>query len=150
MIALVQRVSEASVSVEGEVTGKIGRGLLVLIGVGEGDTEEQAKWLARKVATLRVFPDADGRMNRSLLDVGGEALVVSQFTLYGAVKKGTRPSFSNAAASDLARRLYNDFVRRLGARLGHEVPTGVFGAKMDVALVNEGPVTLWLQREAEE
>ncbi|HIG75173.1 MAG TPA: D-tyrosyl-tRNA(Tyr) deacylase [Bacteroidetes bacterium] len=147
MRALVQRVSEASVLVDGETVGAIGSGLLVLLGVREGDTETEADWIADKLAALRVFPDADGRMNRSLVDTGGEALVVSQFTLYGSLKKGTRPSFSKAAAPAEADRLYRRVVGRLAATLGREVPTGVFGAHMEVRLVNDGPVTLMLERE---
>jgi len=147
MIALVQRVSSASVRVDGEVVGEVGRGLLVLLGVVHGDTEAEKDWLADKVAALRVFPDDDGRMNRSLVDVGGEALVVSQFTLAGDLKKGTRPSYARAAAPHVAEPLYEAFVARLGDALGRPVPTGVFGAKMEVALVNDGPVTLWIERE---
>lgn len=147
MRALVQRVSEASVLVDGETVGAIGAGLLVLLGVREGDTETEADWIADKLAALRVFPDDDGRMNRSLADTGGEALVVSQFTLYGSLKKGTRPSFSKAAAPAEADRLYRHVVARLAEALGREVPTGVFGAHMEVRLVNDGPVTLMVERE---
>lgn len=147
MRALVQRVSEASVLVDGETVGAIGAGLLVLLGVREGDTETEADWIADKLAALRVFPDDDGRMNRSLADTGGEALVVSQFTLYGSLKKGTRPSFSKAAAPAEADRLYRHVVARLAGALGREVPTGVFGAHMEVRLVNDGPVTLMVERE---
>ncbi|MEM9998173.1 MAG: D-aminoacyl-tRNA deacylase [Bacteroidota bacterium] len=157
MIALVQRVSEASVTVADDTVGAIGPGLLVLLGIHRDDTEAEATWLARKVASLRVFPDEDGRMNRALLDLikdgnqihDGKAagvLVVSQFTLYGSLKKGTRPSYSNAAGPDVAEPLYERFVALLEAELGQPVPTGVFGAHMDVALVNDGPVTLWLER----
>lgn len=151
MIALVQRVSEASVTVEGRVAGAIGPGLLVLLGVHRDDTEAEAVWLARKVAALRVFPDSEGRMNHSLLDLIRDgvpvgALVVSQFTLYGSLSKGTRPSYSKAAGSAVAEKRYASFSRLLEAELGQPVPTGVFGAHMDVALVNDGPVTLWLER----
>ncbi|MEM1057177.1 MAG: D-aminoacyl-tRNA deacylase [Bacteroidota bacterium] len=149
MRALVQRVSEASVHVGGTTVGAIGPGLLVLLGVREGDTETQADWVANKLAALRVFPDAEGRMNRSLVDIGGEALVVSQFTLYGSLKKGTRPSFSKAAPPAEAERLYKHVVARLSVALGREVPTGRFGAHMEVRLVNDGPVTLLIEREAE-
>ncbi len=147
MIALVQRVSSASVRVDGEVVGEVGRGLLVLLGVVQGDTEAEKDWLADKVAALRVFPDADGRMNRSLVDVGGSALVVSQFTLAGETKKGTRPSYARAAAPEIAEPLYDAFVARLAETLRQPVARGVFGAKMEVALVNDGPVTLWVERE---
>lgn len=148
MIALVQRVSRASVTVGDQLTGAIGPGLLVLLGVHETDTAAEGDWLARKVARLRVFADEDGRMNRSLLDTGGEALVVSQFTLYGDASKGHRPSFVASAPPDRAEPLYEAFTEALAAQLGRPVPTGVFGAMMDVSLVNDGPVTLILERRA--
>ncbi|WP_412060476.1 D-aminoacyl-tRNA deacylase [Rubrivirga sp. IMCC45206] len=146
MLALVQRVSSASVVVDGETVGQIGRGLLVFVGVVVGDTAAEAEWLARKVAGLRVFPDADGKMNRSLVDVGGDALVVSQFTLAGDTRKGTRPSYAKAAHPDLAEPLYEHVAAGLAEALERPVATGVFGASMAVALVNDGPVTLWLDR----
>jgi D-aminoacyl-tRNA deacylase len=149
MVALIQRVKEASVEVDGAVVGAIGPGLLVLLGVAQGDTETEADWLARKTADLRVFPDADGKMNRSLLDTGGEALVVSQFTLLGEIRKGTRPSYSHAAPPEEADGLYRYFARKLSEALGRPVATGVFGAHMQVHLVNDGPVTLWLERKGE-
>ena len=144
----MQRVAEASVVVDGETVGAIGPGLLVLLGVAAGDTEAEADWVAAKLAALRVFPDAEGRMNRSLVDTGGDALVVSQFTLYGSLKKGTRPSFAAAAPPEAARALYRRVVAHLSSALGREVPTGRFGAKMEVRLVNDGPVTLLVEREA--
>ncbi|WP_420455243.1 D-aminoacyl-tRNA deacylase [Rubrivirga sp.] len=147
MIALVQRVSSASVRVEGAVVGEIGCGLLVLLGVVDGDTTAEGDWLADKLARLRVFPDDEGRMNRSVQDVGGEALVVSQFTLAGDARKGTRPSYVRAARPEVAEPLYLAFAEGLAGHLGRPVPTGVFGAKMEVALVNDGPVTLWVERE---
>ena len=153
MVALVQRVKEARVEVDGAVVGAHGAGLLVLLGVAQGDTEREADWLADKLARLRVFPDPSagsgqaGRMNRALLDTGGEALVVSQFTLLGEIRKGTRPSFTRAAPPEAADRLYRHFTARLSEALGRPVPTGVFGAMMDVHLVNDGPVTLWVERE---
>lgn len=146
MIALVQRVAEASVEVDGATVGAIGPGLLVLLGVVAGDTDAQGAWLADRIARLRVFPDDDGKMNRSLLDTGGGALVVSQFTLAGRLDKGTRPSFTRAAAPDLARDLYERFAAHLGDALGRPVETGRFAASMQVHLVNDGPVTLWLER----
>lgn len=146
MIALVQRVSEARVTVDGRVTGQIGRGLLVLLGVHRADTAAEVAWVAKKVANLRVFPDDEGRMNRSLLDVGGEALVVSQFTLYGDARKGNRPSFVEAAPPERGEALYEAFVAELERLLGRPVPTGEFGAMMDVQLVNDGPVTLWVEK----
>lgn len=147
MIALVQRVQSASVVVDGETVGAISGGLLVLLGVCRGDSDAEGAWLADRVARLRVFPDDEGRMNRSLLDTGGDALVVSQFTLAGTLDKGTRPSFTRAAAPDLARDLYERFIAHLDAALGRPVPTGRFAAHMEVHLVNDGPVTLWLERE---
>ncbi|MGD9633202.1 MAG: D-aminoacyl-tRNA deacylase [Pirellulales bacterium] len=143
MRACIQRVSEAQVTVDGAVTGRIDRGLLVLLGVGTQDGPAEIDWLAEKLVNLRVFEDAEGKMNRSLVDVGGAMLVVSQFTLFGDCRKGRRPSFTDAAPPELAERLYNDFVARVMS-LGIEVATGVFRAHMDVALVNDGPVTLWI------
>ena len=141
--AVVQRVAEASVRVEGEVVGRIGPGLAVLLGVGSGDTEGDAEHLADKVLNLRVFPDEAGQMNRSVKDVGGGLLVVSQFTLYGDARKGRRPSYIEAAPPEEANRLYERFVARL-VPSGLEIATGVFRAMMDVALVNRGPVTILL------
>jgi D-aminoacyl-tRNA deacylase len=144
MRALVQRVSEATVRVGDEVAGEIQRGLLVLVGVTHADTDTQAAWLAGKVAGLRVFEDADGKLNRSVVEAGGGVLVVSQFTLYGDCRKGRRPSFDAAARPDHARVLYERFVTELRA-LGVPVATGVFQAHMQVALVNDGPVTLMIE-----
>jgi len=146
MRAVVQRVSSARVEVDGEATGSIGRGLLVLLGVGQGDTEKQAQWLAEKTAGLRIFEDDAGKMNLSVQDVGGSVLVVSQFTLYGDCRKGRRPSFTEAAPPDLADQLYQVFVNHLRA-LDIPVETGVFQAKMLVHLVNEGPATIWVDTE---
>lgn len=140
MRAILQRVSSASVSVDGSVVGEIGAGLLVLVGVGHEDAEGDAEHLADRVTGLRMFADAVGKMNLSVLDSGGSVLVVSQFTLYGDTRKGRRPSFAGAAAPELARQLYERFVETLRAR-GLTVATGVFQASMSVALVNEGPVT---------
>jgi len=144
--AVVQRVSSARVEVDGEVAGSIGRGLLVLLGVGQGDTEKQAQWLAEKIGGLRIFEDDAGKMNLSVQDIGGSVLVVSQFTLFGDCRKGRRPSFTEAAPPDLAERLYQEFVDYLRAQ-NIPVATGVFQAKMDVHLVNDGPVTIWLDTE---
>jgi D-tyrosyl-tRNA(Tyr) deacylase len=143
MRACIQRVSEASVTVAGEVTGRIGRGLVVLLGVGTQDAAAEVEWLAEKLVNLRIFEDDEGKMNRSLVDVGGAMLVVSQFTLFGDARKGRRPSFTEAAPPELANRLYEEFVAQVRG-LGVEVQTGVFRAHMDVALVNDGPVTLWI------
>ena len=145
MRALIQRVSEARVTVEGAVLGEIGPGLLVLVCAMQGDTEAQADKLAAKIAKLRIFKDDEGRMNRSVRDTGGAALVVSQFTL-AAETKGNRPGFSTAAAPDEGQRLYEHFAGRLQAE-GVPVATGRFGADMQVALVNDGPVTIWMDTE---
>lgn len=145
MRALIQRVSSASVAVDGQVVGQIGPGLLVLLGVGHGDGEAQAVWLAEKVANLRVFPDEAGAMNRSLLDVGGGALVVSQFTLYGDCRRGRRPSFTGAAPPEAANALYERFCALLAGNGVLAVERGVFRAEMRVSLVNEGPVTLMVE-----
>lgn len=144
MRALVQRVAQASVSVEGQVVATIGPGLLVLLGVRQGDTAAQAGWLAEKLANLRIFEDAAGKMNLSALDTGAEALVVSQFTLYADASKGRRPSFAEAAAPEVAAPLFDEFVRQL-RRYGLPAQTGVFGAKMLVEIHNDGPVTLLLE-----
>lgn len=146
MRAVVQRVSRASVTVEGEVVGAIGRGVMILLGVTHGDGEEQAQWLALKIAGLRIYEDAEGKMNLGLLDVGGEALVVSQFTLYGDCRKGRRPSFTDAARPEVAEPLCERFIELLrGAGVGR-VESGVFGAHMKVEIHNDGPVTLILER----
>lgn len=143
MRALVQRVSEASVTVDGRLVAAIGRGLLVLLGVTHDDGEAQAAWLARKVAGLRIFDDAQGKMNLSLADIRGEVLVVSQFTLYGDLRRGRRPSFTAAARPEHAEPLCDRFVQLLRSE-GVSVQTGIFAALMQVRLVNDGPVTLWL------
>jgi D-tyrosyl-tRNA(Tyr) deacylase len=147
MKLLVQRVSRASVTVAAEVVSEIGPGLLLFLGVGHEDGEAQAKALAAKAAKLRIFPDEEGRMNRSLLDMGGSALVVSQFTLLADCRKGNRPSFIGAAEPSRAEALYEYFARELEG-LGITVGRGCFGAHMDVALVNDGPVTIWLESAA--
>jgi D-tyrosyl-tRNA(Tyr) deacylase len=141
MRAVVQRVSRARVVIDGETVGEVGRGLLVLLGVTHADTAEAATWLADKVVGLRIFNDADGKMNRGVADVGGGVLVVSQFTLYGDCQKGRRPSFIDAARPEVAIPLYEAFVNAVKA-LGVPVATGRFGAMMQVELVNDGPVTL--------
>lgn len=144
MRALIQRVSEAAVSVDGAVVSRIGPGLVVLVGVGQGDHTEQAGRLAAKVANLRVFEDAQGRMNRSLLDAGGAALCVSQFTLYGDTRRGLRPSFTGAAGPEAAEGLYEEFCAGMRSQ-GVPVQTGRFGARMAVSLTNDGPVTLLVE-----
>jgi D-tyrosyl-tRNA(Tyr) deacylase len=144
--AVIQRVTSASVTVDGRVNGKIGAGLLVLLGVSRTDNQEAAPYLAEKIANLRIFSDEAGKMNRSLLDTGGAALVVSQFTLYGDTRGGRRPSYIQAAPPEEAARLYEEFVRNMRA-LGVAVETGVFQAHMQVELVNDGPVTILLDSE---
>ncbi len=146
MIALVQRVSEARVSIDGELVSRIGTGLLILLGIHSDDSDREIKWVATRCANLRIFPDAEGKMNLSVGDSMGEALVVSQFTLYGQVGKGNRPSYNSAASPEIARPLFNQFVARLESEMGRPVPTGVFGARMDVQLTNDGPVTIWVER----
>lgn len=146
MRALLQRVSQASVTVDGQVVGQIGLGLLVLLGIGQGDGEAQVRILADKIVQLRIFEDENEKMNRSLLDVRGEILLVSQFTLYADTKRGRRPGFSAAAPPALAIPLYNQ-CKEVLASYGLTVASGVFGAMMSVALQNEGPVTIWLDTE---
>lgn len=144
MRALIQRVTEAQVAVAGEVIGRTGPGLLILVCAMQGDTEEAAERMAAKIAKLRIFKDAAGKMNRSLLDMGGSALVVSQFTLAADTRSGNRPGFSTAAPPAEGERLYLHFARALAA-LGPQVETGRFGADMAVSLTNDGPVTIWLE-----
>lgn len=142
MIAVIQRVSEASVTIDQKVSGKIGAGLLVLLGIEEADTDEDIDWLSRKIANLRIFNDEAGVMNRSLTDVNGEMLVVSQFTLHASTKKGNRPSYIKAAKPDTAIPLYEQFVQKAEVLIGKPVQTGEFGADMKVRLLNDGPVTI--------
>ena len=145
MRALVQRVRRGRVSVEGETLAEIGPGMVILLGVGDRDSEDEARWLAAKCANLRIFEDGGGKMNRSLLDTGGEALVVSQFTLYGDVSKGRRPSFVHAASPEIAEPLVEKFAGHLRGE-GIETRTGAFGADMLVEIENDGPVTLMIER----
>ena len=142
MRVVLQRVRQASVTVSGEVVGAIGPGLAVLVGIARTDTEQDAEYLANKVTHLRVFPDGEGRMNRSVLEAGGELLVISQFTLYGDCRKGRRPDFTEAAQPEQARNLYNYFVEILRSRSNIPITTGVFQAEMEVSPTNHGPVTL--------
>ena len=146
MRAVIQRVSEASVAVNGEVVGQIGRGFLVLLGIAHADEHKEADWMAHKIAGLRLFEDGEGKMNLSLADVDGAVLAVSQFTLYGDARKGRRPSFIEAARPEHAQPLYNYFCQQLATE-GVPVERGIFQAEMKVALINDGPVTLWLETE---
>jgi len=142
MRAVIQRVSEAAVRVDGAIIGEIGTGLLILLGVEEGDSDQDLTWLAGKIARMRIFPDGSGQMNVSLIDTGGDALVVSQFTLHAITKKGNRPSFIRAAKPDVSEPLCEDFCLALESLLGRPVARGRFAADMKVSLVNDGPVTI--------
>ncbi len=142
MIAVIQRVSESSVTIDGKVKSKIGTGLLVLLGIEEADGKEDIEWLAKKIVNLRIFPDEQEVMNKSLLDVGGELLLVSQFTLHASTKKGNRPSYIKAARPEIALPLYELTIAVFEAELGKSSGTGTFGADMKVSLINDGPVTL--------
>lgn len=150
MRVVVQRVSSASVTIDGEIKSAIGRGLLIFLGIGHDDGAEDIDWLVKKIAGLRIFDDEAGVMNRSVVDVGGEALVVSQFTLMASTKKGNRPSYIGAAGHELAIPLYEQFCSALSAAVGRRVATGEFGADMKVALVNDGPVTICIDTKNKE
>jgi D-tyrosyl-tRNA(Tyr) deacylase len=150
MRVLLQRVSDASVTIDGAEKSRIGRGILLLLGIEHEDGEEDIEWLVKKLLSLRIFEDEDGKMNLSILDVGGEALVVSQFTLHARVKKGTRPGFDRAARPEVAIPLYEKFVAAFEEGLGKPVGTGEFGAMMKVALTNDGPVTIWIDSRNRE
>lgn len=149
MRAVVQRVTHGRVTVEGKTLADIGPGMVILLGIGPGDSEEKAAALAKKIALLRIFEDEQGKINKSILDVGGSAIVVSQFTLYADTRKGNRPSFVDAAPPDLARPLVDRFAALLGEQ-GVPVQTGEFGAHMLVEILNDGPVTIWLDSRARE
>ncbi len=150
MRALLQRTREASVTVEGRTVGRAGPGFLILLGIESGDSPADLEWLVGKILPMRVFEDGEGKMNRTILDLGGEILVVSQFTLHARTKKGTRPSFDRAARPEEAIPLYERFVAALSEGLGRPVATGEFGAMMEVSLVNDGPVTIWLDSRVRE
>jgi D-aminoacyl-tRNA deacylase len=142
MIAVIQRVSESNVKIEGEIKGAIGLGLLVLLGIEDADAQEDIEWLSKKIVNLRIFPDDLGVMNRSILDAEGDILLISQFTLHASTKKGNRPSYIKAAKPDYAIPMYEQFIKGLEAELGKKIQTGEFGADMKVLLVNDGPVTI--------
>ena len=142
MIAVVQRVSESSVKIDGHVKSEIGVGVMILLGIEEADEQEDVEWLSRKIVNMRIFNDEQGVMNKSLIEVEGEALVISQFTLHASTKKGNRPSYINAAKPDIAIPLYKAFKRQLSLDLGKEIGSGEFGADMKVSLINDGPVTI--------
>lgn len=150
MRAVIQRVSSASVTIDGAIKSAIGGGLLILLGIGHEDGEEDIAWLVKKISGLRIFNDDAGVMNRSVVDVGGEALVVSQFTLMASTRKGNRPSYTGAAGHELAIPLYEQFCAALSAAIGRQAGTGEFGADMKVALVNDGPVTICIDTKNKE
>lgn len=150
MRLVIQRVSEASVTIDRQLFSSIGRGLLILVGVASDDTPEDVEWLAAKTAAMRIFPDSNGVMNLSMLDTGGEALAVSQFTLMASTRKGNRPGYTRAAGHDIAIPLYNLYCERLSTILGREVARGRFGADMQVALINDGPVTIIIDSRLRE
>lgn len=150
MRIVIQRVIEASVSIDGDWVAKIGPGLLILLGVEEGDDQEDIKWLSSKVARLRIFPDPEGKMNESVVDQGGEIMVVSQFTLYASTKKGNRPSFLRSAVPAISQPLYEAFCHAMEEELGKSIGRGVFGADMKVALINDGPVTILIDSRDRE
>lgn len=150
MRLVIQRVSEASVTIDGALLSSIGTGLMVLVGIAEGDTPADVEWLAAKTAAMRIFPDDNGVMNRSVMDVGGDVLAVSQFTLMASTKKGNRPSYIHAAGHELAVPMYELYCEKLSGLLGREVKTGMFGADMKVALINDGPVTILIDSRLRE
>lgn len=150
MRIVIQRVSHASVTIDGDVKSAIQKGYLILLGICEEDTQEDVEWLVKKVIGLRVFDDENGVMNKSIMDVGGEILVISQFTLFASYKKGNRPSWLRAAKHDISIPLYNEFCERLGEALGKTVGTGEFGADMKVELLNDGPVTICMDTKNKE
>jgi D-tyrosyl-tRNA(Tyr) deacylase len=150
MRIVLQRVASAHVTAAGRVTGQIGRGLLVFVGIEEADTAADGEWLAQKIVRLRIFADETGQMNRSVADVSGGILIVSQFTLHASTQKGTRPSFNHAARPGQARPLYEEFIRQVSLALGRPVATGEFGAAMEVVLVNDGPVTIIIDSKLRE
>lgn len=142
MIAVIQRVSEASVKIENHIKGQIQQGLLILLGITHEDTQEDIDWLCKKIVQMRIFSDSEGKMNLSLMDIDGEILLISQFTLYANTRKGNRPSFTEAAKPEVAIPLYEKFIQKVEENLGKSIQTGKFGADMQVSLVNDGPVTI--------
>ena len=150
MRAVIQRVTEASVTIDGNVHGSIGNGYIILLGVCEEDTQDDVEWLVKKIVNLRVFDDENGVMNRSIMDVSGDCLVVSQFTLFASYKKGNRPSWLRAARHEISVPLYELFCNRLSEEMGRTVATGIFGADMKVALINDGPVTICMDTKNKE
>lgn len=150
MRAVIQRVSEASCKVDGNITGQIGIGFMVLLGVEDADTDEDLQWLAQKITGLRVFGDENGMMNKALADIGGDILLISQFTLFAQTKKGNRPSFIRAAKPDKAIPMYEQMIKTLETITGKKIATGIFGADMKVSLINDGPVTITIDTKVKE
>jgi len=150
MRSLIQRVTRADVSIEGKISGKIDKGLVILLGIEERDTTEDVEWLVHKIINLRIFSDENGKMNQSLLDIDGEVLIISQFTLHAKTKKGHRPSYIRAAKPEFAIPLYEYFISEMGRKINHPPQTGKFGAMMDVSLVNHGPVTIFIDTKNKE
>lgn len=150
MRAIVQRVTSASCVVEGNTTGSIGTGFMVLLGIEDADTQEDLLWLSQKIVNMRIFGDENGMMNKSLSDVDGNILLISQFTLFAAVKKGNRPGFTKAARPDVAIPLYEEMIRQLSMQLNKDVQTGIFGADMKISLLNDGPVTIIIDTKNKE
>ena len=150
MRTLIQRVQHASVTIDGQLKSKIGKGLLVLVGIEDRDTQEDIEWLCRKITNLRIFDDENGVMNRSVIEIEGEILVVSQFTLHASTKKGNRPSYIHASKPEIAIPMYEAFCDEMGLQLGKAVETGTFGADMKVELLNDGPVKIWIDSQNKE
>ncbi|WP_288651493.1 D-aminoacyl-tRNA deacylase [uncultured Parabacteroides sp.] len=150
MRTLIQRVQHASVTIDGQLKSQIRKGLLVLVGIEDRDTQEDIEWLCKKIANLRIFDDENGVMNRSVTETEGEVMVVSQFTLHASTKKGNRPSYIHASKPDVAIPMYEAFCAEMGLQIGKEVQTGTFGADMKVELVNDGPVTIWIDSQNKE
>ncbi len=150
MRAIIQRVSSASCTVEGQITGIIETGFMVLLGIEDSDSDDDVNWLAQKIANLRIFPDEDGAMNKALADVNGDILLISQFTLYASTKKGNRPGFTRSARPDVAIPLYKKMIAELGRITGKSIQTGIFGADMKISLVNDGPVTIPIDTKSKE
>ena len=150
MRAIIQRVSSASCSIEGKISGQIGKGFMILLGIEDNDTEEDLNWLAHKISNMRIFSDENGLMNKALTDVQGNILLISQFTLFASTKKGNRPGFTRSAKPDLAIPFYEKMISELGQLTGTKIQTGVFGADMQISLVNDGPVTIIIDTKSRE
>lgn len=150
MRAIIQRVSSASCTVDGEITGKIGAGFLVLLGIEDSDNDEDVNWLAQKIVNMRIFSDEKGAMNKALAEVGGDILLISQFTLFASTKKGNRPGFTRSAKPEVAIPLYEKMIAELARVSGKEIQTGIFGADMKISLVNDGPVTIPIDTKSKE